>query len=255
MSDTTLYPDLKNKIVLVTGASRGIGRAIAQQLAVQGCHVVFNYRSNPDSAMAMAEELKKAGAAQVSALMFDVTDTAKMKTELDNFIATHGPITGLVNNAGISKDQLILRLKEEDVDQILDTNLKSAIMLCSILSRSFLKASDVSVINISSIVGLMGNASQVAYSASKAGLIGLTKSFAKELASRKVRCNAICPGFIETDMTNQLDDKVKEAYLSQVPLNRFGTAFEVANLVCFLLSKTSAYITGETIKIDGGLYI
>lgn len=255
MSETVLYPDLKNKIVLVTGATRGIGRAIAEQLAKQGAHLVFNYRSNPEAAQTLAEEFKKLGASKATPLQFDVTDSTKIKTELDGFIAANGPITGLVNNAGISKDQLLLRIKEDDVDQILDTNLKSTIMISAILSRSFLKANDVSVVNISSIVGLMGNASQAVYAASKAGLIGLTKSFAKELASRNIRCNAICPGFIETDMTNQLEDKVKEAYLSQVPLNRFGNANEVANLVCFLLSKTSAYITGETIKIDGGLYI
>lgn len=165
------------------------------------------------------------------------------------------PSLALVNNAGISKDQIVLRMKEEDVVSTINTNLTSAIMLTQILSRSFLKAENVSVVNISSIVGLMGNASQIAYSASKAGMIGFTKSYAKELASRNVRCNAICPGFITTDMTHALDEKVKDAYLTSIPLKRMGDAEEVANLVCFLLSKASSYITGETIKIDGGLYI
>lgn len=178
-----------------------------------------------------------------------------MKEALDAFIEEHGAITGLVNNAGISKDQIVLRMKEEDVAQTIDTNLKGAIMLSQVLSRSFLKAENVSVVNISSVVGLMGNPSQIAYSASKAGLIGLTKSYAKELASRNIRCNAICPGFIQTDMTDALNEKAKEAYLSQIPLNRFGDCQEVANLVSFLLSKASAYITGEVIKIDGGIYI
>jgi 3-oxoacyl-[acyl-carrier protein] reductase len=146
-------------------------------------------------------------------------------------------------------------MKQEDVAQTIATNLTSAIMLTQILSRSFLKAENVSVVNISSIVGLMGNASQIAYSASKAGLIGFTKSYAKELASRNIRCNAICPGFITTDMTHALDEKVKEAYLNTIPLKRMGDPEEVASLVCFLLSKASSYITGETIKIDGGLYI
>ena len=161
----------------------------------------------------------------------------------------------MVNNAGISKDQLILRLKEEDILQTLDTNLKSPMMLINVLSRYFLKAKDVSIVNISSVVGLMGNSSQVSYTASKAGLIGMTKTVAKEFASRNIRCNAVCPGFITTDMTDKLDEKVKEAYLSGVPIGRFGNKEEVANLVSFLLSKASSYITGETIKIDGGLYI
>jgi 3-oxoacyl-[acyl-carrier protein] reductase len=178
-----------------------------------------------------------------------------MKEAFEKFVSEVGPITGLVNNAGISKDQIVLRLKEEDVDQTLNTNLKSAIMLTQILSRSFLKAENVSVVNISSVVGLMGNASQIAYAASKAGMIGFTKSYAKELASRNIRCNAVCPGFIATEMTSALEEKVKDAYLNSIPLKRFGEGPEVANLVCFLLSAASSYITGETIKIDGGLYI
>ena len=250
-----VYNDLKNKTVLVTGASRGLGRKMAEALATQGAHVVFNYRGDEAQAMKLKEDLQKLGASNVTALLFDVTNTAQMKEAVEKFIETNGPITGLVNNAGISKDQIVLRMKEEDVVQTINTNLTSAIMLTQILSRSFLKAENVSVVNISSIVGLMGNASQIAYSASKAGLIGFTKSYAKELASRNVRCNAICPGFITTDMTHALDEKVKEAYLSSIPLKRMGDAEEVANLVCFLLSKASSYITGETIKIDGGLYI
>ncbi len=249
------YSDLKGKKVLITGASRGLGKKMAEALATQGAHVIFNYRGDETAAMALKEELKNLGATDVSALKFDVTNTAQMKEAVEAFVNEHGPITGLVNNAGISKDQIILRLKEEDVDQILKTNLTSAIMLSQILSRSFMKAEDVSVVNISSIVGLMGNASQIAYAASKAGMIGFTKSYAKELASRNVRCNAICPGFITTDMTDALDEKVKEAYATSIPLKRMGDANEVANLVCFLLSRASSYITGETIKIDGGLYI
>jgi len=249
------YSDLKGKKVLITGASRGLGKKMAEALATQGAHVIFNYRGDETAAMALKEELKNLGATDVSALKFDVTNTAQMKEAVEAFVNEHGPITGLVNNAGISKDQIILRLKEEDVEQTLKTNLTSAIMLSQILSRSFMKAEDVSVVNISSIVGLMGNASQIAYAASKAGMIGFTKSFAKELASRNVRCNAICPGFITTDMTDALDEKVKEAYATSIPLKRMGDANEVANLVCFLLSRASSYITGETIKIDGGLYI
>jgi 3-oxoacyl-[acyl-carrier protein] reductase len=251
-----IYDDLKEKKILITGATRGIGKALALSLATQGAHVVFNYREGKeDAANSLKDELKSAGAANATALLFDITNTAQMKEALDAFIEEHGAITGLVNNAGISKDQIVLRMKEEDVAQTIDTNLKGAIMLSQVLSRSFLKAENVSVVNISSVVGLMGNPSQIAYSASKAGLIGLTKSYAKELASRNIRCNAICPGFIQTDMTDALNEKAKEAYLSQIPLNRFGDCQEVANLVSFLLSKASAYITGEVIKIDGGIYI
>lgn len=249
------YNDLKNKTVLITGASRGLGKKMAEALAGQGAHVVFNYRGDEAAASALKEELMALGASNVSALKFDVTNTAQMKEAVETFVEENGPITGLVNNAGISKDQIILRMKEEDVVQTINTNLTSAIMLTQTLSRSFLKAENVSVVNISSIVGLMGNASQIAYSASKAGMIGFTKSYAKELASRNIRCNAICPGFITTDMTHALDEKVKDAYLNSIPLKRMGDAEEVANLVCFLLSKASSYITGETIKIDGGLYI
>lgn len=250
------YEDLKEKKILITGATRGIGKALALSLAEQGAHVVFNYREGKeDAANSLRDELKSAGASEATGLLFDITNTDQMKEALDNFINDQGAITGVVNNAGISKDQIVLRMKEEDVSQTIDTNLKGAIMLTQLLSRSFLKAEDVSVVNISSVVGLMGNPSQIAYSASKAGLIGFTKSYAKELASRNIRCNAVCPGFIQTDMTDALNDKAKDLYMSQIPLNRFGDCQEVANLVSFLLSKASSYITGEVIKIDGGIYI
>lgn len=250
------FHDLKNKVVLVTGATRGIGAEIAANLAKQGSHVVFNYREGKvEAANALKDKLKSLGAANVTALMFDVTNTEQMKTALETFQKENAPISGLVNNAGISKDTLMLRLKEEELSSILDTNLKSAIMLTQILTRGFLKAENVSIVNMSSIVGLMGNASQVAYAASKAGLIGFTKSYAKEMAQKNIRCNAICPGFIATDMTDALQDQAKETYLSSIPLKRFGEASEVADLVSFLLSSASSYVTGETIKIDGGLYI
>lgn len=250
-----IYPDLKEKIILITGASRGIGNAIARELARQGCHLVFNYRTSDQDAQKLAKELKDLGASKVSGLKFDVKDHLKAQETINLFVKDNGPISGLVNNAGISKDQLILRVKEVDVDEILGVNLKAPILLSAILSRHFLKAENVSVVNISSIVGLMGNPAQTLYSASKAGLLGLTKSMAKELASKNIRCNAICPGFIETDMTHTLDKGVVENYLNSIPLGRMGTATEVASLTCFLLSKASSYITGEVIKIDGGLYI
>jgi len=178
-----------------------------------------------------------------------------MTKEIDNFTKTVAPISGLVNNAGISKDTLLLRLKPDEISSIIDTNLKGSMMVTQALSRNFLKAENVSIVHMSSIVGVMGNASQAAYAASKAGLIGFSKSVAKELASRNLRSNVICPGFIQTDMTDALHEKAKEEYSKSIPLGRFGTTEEVANLTCFLLSKASGYMTGEVIKIDGGLYI
>lgn len=250
------FSDLKDKTILVTGATRGIGRAIALGLAKQGASVVFNFREGKEEqANELKEELLQNGASASHALLFDITNCGQTKTALDEFTKEKGAIHGLVNNAGISKDQLMLRLKEDDLDAILNTNLKGAIMLTQALTRNFLKTPDASIVNMSSIVGLMGNTAQAAYAASKAGLLGFTKSYAKELASKGVRCNAVCPGFIETDMTQTLDDKVKEAYLSGIPLKRFGTTEEVANLTCFLLSSASSYMTGEIFKIDGGLYI
>lgn len=248
------YSDLKDKVILVTGAARGIGKSIALALAHQGAHVVFNYRGDEAKAMALKEELEKAGG-KATGLKFDVTDAEAMTKAIDEFTKTVAPISGLVNNAGISKDTLLLRLKPEEMSQILDTNLKGSMMVTQALARNFLKAENVSIVHMSSIVGLMGNASQAAYAASKAGLIGFSKSVAKELASRNVRSNVVCPGFIVTDMTDALNEKAKEEYNKSIPLGRMGTTEEVAGLTCFLLSRASSYVTGEVIKIDGGLYI
>ncbi|TDJ07371.1 MAG: SDR family oxidoreductase [Deltaproteobacteria bacterium] len=251
-----IYSDLKEKKILVTGATRGIGKKIAMNLASQGAHVVFNYREGKEEiAQVLKGELESLGALKATPILFDVTQEEQIKEAINSFVKEYGPISGLVNNAGISKDQIFFRLKKADLDQTLDTNLKGAMLVTSSLSRSFLRAENVSVINMSSVVGLMGNPSQVSYSASKAGLIGFTKSFAKEVASRNIRCNAICPGFIETEMTETLDEQVRKAYLSKIPLQRMGSVDDVAQLVSFLLSKASSYITGEVIKIDGGLYI
>jgi 3-oxoacyl-[acyl-carrier protein] reductase len=248
------FTDLKDKVILVTGAGRGIGKSIALALASQGAHVVFNYRGDEAKAAGLKEEFEKAGG-KASGLKFDVTDYEAMTKAIDEFTKTVAPISGLVNNAGISKDTLLLRLKPDEISQIIDTNLKGAMMVTQALSRNFLKAQDVSIVHMGSIVGVMGNPSQAAYAASKAGLIGFSKSIAKELASRNLRSNVICPGFIATDMTEALADKAKDEYEKSIPLARFGTTDEVANLTCFLLSRASSYITGEVIKIDGGLYI
>lgn len=248
------YSDLKDKVILVTGAARGIGKSIALSLAAQGAHVVFNYRGDEAKAAGLKEEIQTAGG-KATGLKFDVTDYEAMTKAIDEFTKTVAPISGLVNNAGISKDTLLLRLKPDEISSIIDTNLKGSMMVTQALSRNFLKAEKVSIVNMSSIVGLMGNPSQAAYAASKAGLIGFSKSVAKELASRNVRSNVICPGFIQTEMTEALSDKAKEEYNKSIPLGRFGTSEEVASLTCFLLSQASSYITGETFKIDGGLYI
>jgi 3-oxoacyl-[acyl-carrier protein] reductase len=248
------YSDLKDKVILVTGATRGIGREIALSLARQGAHVVFNYRSDENQALNLKNQLTDL-AGKASALKFDVTDYETMAQAIEEFTKTVAPISGLVNNAGISKDTLLLRLKPGEISQILDTNLKGAIMVTQALSRNFLKVENVSIVHISSIVGLMGNPAQSVYAASKAGLIGFSKSIAKELGSRNIRSNVICPGFIQTDMTQALNEKVKQEYSQAITLGRFGSTTEVAALTNFLLSQASAYITGEVIKIDGGLYI
>src|SRR5690606_35308500 len=241
-------------VVLVTGAARGIGKEIALALSAQGAHVVFNYRGDDAKTITLKEELEAKGG-KATALKFDITDYETMTKAIDEFTKNVAPISGLVNNAGISKDTLLLRLKPDEISSIIDTNLKGSMMVTQALSRNFLRAENVSIVHMSSIMGLMGNASQAAYAASKAGLIGFSNSVAKELASRNLRSNVICPGFISTDMTDALSDKAKEEYNKSIPLGRMGEAKEVAQLTCFLLSNASSYVTGEVIKIDGGLYI
>ena len=251
-----MYSDLKEKVVLITGATRGIGREVALALAAQGCHIVFNYRKGKEKvADDLCKLLKTKGACDVHSLNFDVTDGSALKDTLSSFVKKVAPISGLVNNAGICEDQLLLRLKEEDLRKTLETNLMGSILVTQALSRGFLKNSESSIVNISSVIGLMGNSGQISYASSKAGLIGFTKSLAKEMASKQVRCNAICPGFINTEMTDSLDEATRNVYLAAVPLKRFGSSEDVANLVAFFLSSASSYITGEVVKIDGGLYI
>jgi 3-oxoacyl-[acyl-carrier protein] reductase len=249
-----MFNDLSHKSILVTGASRGIGRAIALTLAAQKAHVVFNYRGDEAQAKELAGAIEAAGG-KATALKFDMTDFEAMKTALDGYYAAGHTLQGLVNNAGKSKDQLVLRVKPEDIDDLMNVNLKATMVLTNYLAKHLMKAGGASIVNMSSVVGLMGNTAQTVYAATKAGLIGYTKSMAKELSSRQVRCNAVCPGFIATDMTAALPEKAKEEYAKSIPLGRMGEAQDIANLVCFLLSNASGYITGEVIKIDGGLYI
>lgn len=248
------FPDLNTKSILVTGASRGIGKTIALTLAAQKAHVVFNYRGDEAKAQELASEIETLGG-RATALKFDVTDVEAMTKALDAYFAAGNTLQGLVNNAGISKDQLMLRVKPQDIEDLFNVNLKGSMILTNYLSKHLMKAGGASIVNMSSIVGLMGNAAQTVYATTKAGMIGFTKAVAKELASRQVRANAVCPGFITTEMTDALPDKARETYAANIPLGRFGETQDVANLVTFLLSDASKYITGEVIKIDGGLYI
>ena len=218
MKTYSTFSDLENKVILITGASRALKRN-AKHLATQKAHLVLNYRSNPESMENFKKEPIDLGSSDVDLLNFDLIDLDKAKDVINDFCKNKKPIECLVNNAGISKDSLILRNKVEDTKNILDINLTAPIALMSILSRYFLKVEAPSVVNVSSIVGLMGNPSQTNYSASKAGLIGATKSF-KELGSKNVRCNAVCPGFIATEMTDALSDEAKQKYHESIPLGR-----------------------------------
>lgn len=255
MNSTHLNPSPTVKpVALVTGGTRGIGAAISQQLAQDGFHVVMNFHSNQTKANETLETLQSQGlSASLSA--FDVSQSAQIDTAVADIIQNYGEISVLVNNAGISIDSLLLRLKDEDLLKILQTDLASALYCSRSVMRSMMKKKSGSIINISSVVGEMGNAGQTAYAASKAGMIGFTKSLAKEVASRKIRVNAVTPGYIDTEMTSILTDDQKEAILTNVPLNTLGTPQDVAHLVSFLASSRSNYITGQVIGINGGLYM
>jgi 3-oxoacyl-[acyl-carrier protein] reductase len=243
---------LEGKVALVTGGSRGIGHAIAIKLAEQGANIAFSYIGPAERAAKVEEELKAIGVEakgyQSNAASFSATEQL-ISEVVENF----GGIHVVVNNAGITRDNLILRMTEEQWDEVITTNLKSAFNICKHVTKTMMKQREGSIINISSIVGLTGNAGQTNYAASKAGMIGFTKAFAKELSSRNVRCNAIAPGFIETEMTDKLDDKVKAEFASRIPLGRYAKPEEVADVVLFLASKMSSYVTGQTISVCGGL--
>lgn len=242
----------KNKTVLITGSSRGIGKAIALAFAKEGANVIINYVHSKEKAEAVASLAIKLGG-KAKAIQANIADFDEAKKLVDQAIETFGQIDVLINNSGITKDNLMLRMKEEDFDQVIDVNLKGTWNMCKHLTRNFLKNKSGSIINLSSVVGLIGNAGQTNYVASKAGVIGLTKSLAKEFGSRNIRVNAIAPGFIETEMTEQIPEDVKENYLQQIPLNRAGNPEEVANLCLFLASDKATYITGQVISINGGM--
>jgi 3-oxoacyl-[acyl-carrier protein] reductase len=246
---------LENKVAIVTGASRGIGEGIALKLAEHGAHVAFSYLSSEEKALALQEKLKgfgvKAKAYKSNAGVF--TDCETMVSDV---VKELGTVDICVNNAGISKDNLLLRLSEEQWDEVIQTNLKSVFNMTKQVIRAMMKARSGSIINMSSIVGETGNAGQTSYAASKAGIIGFTKSVAKELGSRNIRCNAIAPGFIETDMTGYLKEgDSADKFKAGIPLGRFGTAEDIANTVLFLSSDMGSYITGQVISVCGGLNI
>lgn len=243
---------LNGKTAVITGASRGIGREIALGFSKQGANVIVIYSGSEDSAKTVCEEAQNFGV-KAFAYQCNVADFESSKEVCNKIIKDFGSIDILVNNAGITKDNLILRMSESDFDSVINVNLKGAFNFIKHLSRSLMKSTSGRIINISSVSGLMGNAGQANYSASKAGIVGLTKTVAKELASRNVTCNAIAPGFIETDMTASLPQSVLDYANTAIPLKRMGKATDVANLAAFLASEQSSYITGEVIRVDGGM--
>ena len=243
---------LQNKTVLITGASRGIGKGIATVFAEHGANVVFSYSSSVDAANALETELQSLGV-QAKGYQSNAADFEQAQELVENVLADFSTIGVLINNAGITKDNLLMRISEEDFDKVIEVNLKSVFNLTKAVQRTMLKQRHGSIINMSSVVGVKGNAGQSNYAASKAGIIGFSKSIALELGSRNIRCNVIAPGFIETEMTAQLSEDVVAGWRAGIPLKRGGTPNDVANACVFLASDLSSYITGQVINVDGGM--
>lgn len=243
---------LKGKCAIVTGAAKGIGKSIALKLASLGANIVLNYRSSEKEAAEVADEIKELGV-EVLTVKADISKLDEVEGLVKAAKEKFGSVDIMVNNAGITKDTLILRMKEEDFDSVIDVNLKGVFNCMKAITPIMVRQKQGKIISISSVVGIAGNAGQVNYSASKAGIIGMTKSLAKELGSRGINVNAVAPGFIETDMTSTLGDKVKEEAEKNIPLKRFGKAEDVAECVAFLASGASDYITGQVIQVDGGM--
>lgn len=243
---------LKGKNAIVTGSSRGIGRSIALELARRGANVAINYAGSEAKAEEVVQEVKALGV-DAFKVQADVADEAAVKAMMKEVVTTFGSIDILVNNAGVTRDGLLMRMKEADFDDVINTNLKGAFLCTKAVTRQMMKQRSGEIINIASIVGVNGNPGQANYVAAKAGLIGLTKSTAKELASRNIHVNAVAPGFITTDMTDELTEGQKTAILNVIPLEKLGEPEDVANVVCFLASDDAKYITGQTIHVDGGM--
>lgn len=244
---------LTDQVAIVTGASRGIGKAVALALAKEGCHIAGIGRS-PESANAVAEEIRALGV-KYTGYGVDVSQSEAVNTCVEQVHKEFGKIDILINNAGITKDTLLIRMSDEDWNCVLQTNLTGAFNWARAAGKIMMKARQGRIVNVGSVIGLHGNAGQANYAAAKAGLIGLTKSVAKELASRNITCNVICPGFIQTDMTDGLPTELKTKLLETIPLKRFGTGEDIANMAVFLSSSTGSYITGQALTVDGGLFI
>ncbi|ODV55179.1 3-oxoacyl-[acyl-carrier-protein] reductase [Lysinibacillus fusiformis] len=243
---------LDGKVVVVTGASRGIGRAIALKLADEGAKVVVNYSGSQAKAEEVVAMIQESGGEAI-AVQASVSQTEEVTALMDTAVKTFGSLDILVNNAGITRDNLLMRMKEDEWDDVLDTNLKGVFLCTKAVTRQMMKQRAGRIINISSIVGVAGNAGQANYVAAKAGVIGLTKTTAKELASRNILVNAIAPGFIETEMTDQLPEDIKQGMLTQIPLAKLGQPEDIAKAVVFLASDDANYMTGQTLHIDGGM--
>ncbi|MDF9417073.1 3-oxoacyl-[acyl-carrier-protein] reductase [Bacillus altitudinis] len=243
---------LTNKTAVVTGASRGIGRSIAIDLAKKGANVVVNYSGNEAKANEVVDEIKALGQ-QAFAVKADVSNAEEVQALMKQAVDTFGSIDILVNNAGITKDNLLMRMKENEWDDVININLKGVFNCTKAVTRHMMKQRSGRIINVASVVGVCGNPGQANYVAAKAGVIGLTKTTAKELASRHITVNAVAPGFISTDMTDKLDENVQTEMLKQIPLARFGAPEDISNVVVFLASEGAGYITGQTIQVDGGM--
>lgn len=243
---------LENQVALVTGAGRGIGKAIALALAKEGADVIVNYNGSRDRAEEVAKQIREMGR-KAEAFPCSVADFSACGQMLEEIVKRYGHLDILVNNAGITKDNLLLKMSEDDFDQVIDVNLKGAFNCIRHAARTMIRQKSGRIINISSVSGVTGNAGQANYSASKAGIIGLTKAAAREMAGKGITVNAVAPGFIQTDMTDVLSDKIKEGIIKKIPMKRFGKTEDIAQAVCFLASGHAGYITGQVLCVDGGM--